>query len=76
MCIRDRAADAEPPRRLRKQKRQHAQRLGKAALDGAVGDAEDRAEQRERGIRGADDAGGGELLDSEFLHDKVPPFFV
>lgn len=40
----DQAAHAQTPRRLRQEEGQDAQRLGKAALDGAVGDAEDGAE--------------------------------
>ena len=66
----DEAAHAQTPGRLRQQEGQDAQRLGKAALDGAVGDAEDGAEDAQNGIGRAHDGGAGQLTGVQF-HESV-----
>ena len=62
----DQAAHAQTPRRLRQEEGQDAQRLGKAALDGAVGDAENGAEIAEDGV-----CGGGQRRQCQLSGAKL-----
>ena len=66
----DEAAHAQAPGRLRQEEGQDAQRLGKAALDRAVGDAEHRAEVAQDGVGRAGKGGGGEFFRGQ-VHGAV-----
>ena len=66
----DEASHAQTPRRLRHQEGQDAQRLGKTALDRAVGNAEYGAENAQYGVGCAHNGGAGQLTGMQ-LHEFV-----
>ena len=67
-------ADEQPPHRFRHQKRQHAQRLGKAQLHRSVGKAQRRGNEGERAVGCGDDRSAGQRFGGK-MHEAASFLF-